>query len=231
MRHDDLIRAHLEALFTADGSGRLVSVNEPGGGVAPRFFLGRTRDGLVWAVRRDLEPGLAADLETLAESVPPGLDPEWVDRVSHSFLTVLARDAPVQRTWTGPAFAFPRELPRADGAIAVTPDNAAVLARYLADWLLDAEQGVPMAALLQGADAVSVCCSVRVTDRAHEAGVETHPDFRGRGHAARVVAEWAREVRARNRIPLYSTSWENHASLNVARKLELVHYGSDFHAT
>jgi GNAT superfamily N-acetyltransferase len=185
----------------------------------------------VWAVRQDLEPGAVADLETLAESVPAGLDREPLDRVSRRFLDVLSRDAPVRRTWSGPAFAFPRELPNANGAVPVTPDNAAVLARYLTDWMPDAEQGVPMAVLQQGADAVSVCCSVRVTNRAHEAGVETHPDFRGRGHAARVVAAWAREVRARDRIPLYSTSWENHASLAVSRKLGLVQFSSDFHAT
>ena len=42
--------------------------------------------------------------------------------------------------------------------------------------------------------AVSICCRVRVSAAAHEAGVETPPDFRGRGHGTRTVAAWARAV-------------------------------------
>jgi len=72
---------------------------------------------------------------------------------------------------------------------------------------------------------------VRVTPVAYEVGVETAPEFRGRGYAAPVVAAWARVVREAGRIPLYSTSWENTASQAVARKLGLVQYGSDLHLT
>jgi predicted GNAT family acetyltransferase len=72
---------------------------------------------------------------------------------------------------------------------------------------------------------------VRITHEAHEAGVETLPDFRGRGYATDVVAGWARLVRSLGAVPLYSTSWENAASQAVARKLRLVQYGADFHIT
>jgi predicted GNAT family acetyltransferase len=72
---------------------------------------------------------------------------------------------------------------------------------------------------------------VRRTARAHEAGVETHPAFRGRGFAVRAVAAWARAVRATGVLPLYSTSWENHGSRGVARRLGLVQLGSDLHVT
>ena len=66
---------------------------------------------------------------------------------------------------------------------------------------------------------------------AHEAGVETLPDFRGKGYARDVAAEWARRVRGLGAIPLYSTSWTNNASQAVARKLRLVCYGADFEVT
>jgi predicted GNAT family acetyltransferase len=86
-----------------------------------------------------------------------------------------------------------------------------------------------MGASLHDGMAVSVCCSVRVTDRAHEAGVETHPEFRGRGHATRAVAEWAAAVWQLRCVPLYSTSWENASSRALARRLGLVQFGADLH--
>jgi len=66
---------------------------------------------------------------------------------------------------------------------------------------------------------------------AHEAGVETAPPYRGRGHAAQVVAAWARAVLELGRVPLYSTSWQNEASRAVARKLSLIRFGDDLHIT
>jgi predicted GNAT family acetyltransferase len=76
-----------------------------------------------------------------------------------------------------------------------------------------------------------VCASVRVTVDAHEAGVETHPDFRGRGQGARAVAAWATLVRESGAVPLYSTSWSNEASRRLASRLGLVQFGSDLHIT
>jgi predicted GNAT family acetyltransferase len=72
---------------------------------------------------------------------------------------------------------------------------------------------------------------VRKTAIAHEAGVETAKEFRGRGCAVEAVAAWARIVRDAGRIPLYSTSWQNYASQALAAKLRLVRFGSDLHIT
>lgn len=115
--------------------------------------------------------------------------------------------------------------------VPVTAANAGVLSPYLDAWRTDVTQGVPICAVLRDGSAVSICASVRVTEHAHEAGVETHPAFRGAGHAARAVTAWARDVRAGGRIPLYSTSWENTASQAVARKLGLIQFGVDLHIT
>jgi len=38
-------------------------------------------------------------------------------------------------------------------------------------------------------------------------------------------------VRALERVPLYSTSWENQASRRLAARLGLVHFGADLHIT
>lgn len=228
----ELMRLHVEALFTLDGAGRLVAVNEPGGGPAPRFFLGRTADGNAWWFRHDLSAALRADLEALCASEPAAAAvPDGPEGGAEAYVALLSRDGPVRKTWAGPAYHFPAILPDDGGAVRVISADASVLSPYLAEWISDVVTAAPMVAALDGGKAVSVCCSVRVTERAHEAGVETHPDFRGRGHAALAVAGWARAVREMGRVPLYSTSWENVASRALARKLGLIRYGVDLHVT
>jgi hypothetical protein len=68
-----LMRLHVAALFTQDARDRLVSVNQPAGGPAPRFFLGRTADGAVSFVRNDVDADLAGALETMVRGDPPTL--------------------------------------------------------------------------------------------------------------------------------------------------------------
>lgn len=227
----DLMRLHLEALFTCDEAGRLLRVNEPEGEMAPRFFLGRTPEGNAWWFRNDVDGELVGELETLctAESVPfstevvPGSVGPFVDRIS--------RRGAVQKVWVGPAFCFPEALGDGGAAVHVTEGNADVLVPRFEDWIDDVSQEVPMAAVLEAGRAVSICCSVRLTSEAHEAGVETHEDFRGRGHGAAATAAWARVVREMHRVPLYSTSWDNYASRALANRLGLRQFGADLHIT
>ena len=225
----DLMRLHVEALFTRDDAGRLLAVNEPGDVVAPRFFLGRTADGNAWWFRHDVDAVLANDLRALCESLPTGLEVEAGSAAP--FIACLSRAEPVRKTEAGPAFCFPSDLPGHESAVRVTSDNAVVLSPYLEDWRGDVSACAPMLVVLEGGKAVSICGSVRVTPQAYEAGVETHPDFRGRGHAARAVSAWASAVREMDRIPLYSTSWKNESSRALAKKLGLIQFGADLHIT
>lgn len=225
------MQLHVEALFTRDPSGRLRAVNETGGGPAPRFFLGRTLGGNECWFRHDLDDVLIRDLTELCESEPVGLEVEAAPDGAVPFLARLSQADLVRKTWTGPAYRFPRDIPDVGDTVRVTAENASVLTPYFEDWVGDVQDEAPLIALLKDGKAVSICCSVRMTPRAHEAGVETHPEFRGRGFAARVVAAWARSVRENDRVPLYSTSWENRASLAVAKKLGLAQFGADLHIT
>ena len=84
-------------------------------------------------------------------------------------------------------------------------------------------------AMVENGHAVSVCASVRIAKAAHEAGVESLPAYRRKGHAVDAVAGWANEVRKTGAIPLYSTSWDNAASRGLAAKLGLSMFGVDFH--
>jgi hypothetical protein len=227
----DLMRIHVEALFTRDGPGDLVRANEPNGGTAPRFFLGRTAYGDMWWFRHDVAPDVRAELEAEIREdndrgsvVESPIDPA-------PYQTILARSAPVERTWVGPAFQFPESLSRNANATRVTDANAEVLTLHLAPWLPDVRLSQPLFVVTCDEHAVSVCGSVRQTHEAYEAGVETAATYRRRGFAVPAVAAWACAVRELGRVPLYSTSWQNTASQAVARKLALIQFGSDLHIT
>ena len=61
------MRLHIEALYTHDAEGDLVRVNEPNGAPAPRFFLGRTVDGVVRRFRHDVGSELRGQLEAASQ--------------------------------------------------------------------------------------------------------------------------------------------------------------------
>lgn len=225
------MRLHVRALFTQDDDGRIVAVNDASRAPAPRFFLGLTAHGRLCWVRRDVGAPLAEELLALCEAQSVDVELRADAVPSSPFVDCLSRERPVERVWSGPAFECPPGLPADGSAVCVTAANAALLSPYLEDWRVDAEAGVPMAASLHNGAAVSVCCSVRMSDEAHEAGVETHPDFRARGHASRAVRAWARAVRELDCVPLYSTSWDNEPSRALAANLGLVLFGTDLHIT
>ena len=76
--------------------------------------------------------------------------------------------------------------------------------------------------------AVSLCTTVRRSDVAAEAGVETVETHRRRAYAVEPTRAGASALHEEDLIPLYSTFWENTASRRVAEKLGAVHYASDY---
>ena len=227
---DQMMALQVEALFTHNAAGRIVTVNEPGGGPAPRFFLGRSRAGNVWRVRDNVPPATALRLEELAAGEPVRADLSEQPRGMDALIEALGADEPVRSVYAGPAFRFPDTLPPAPPITRITPPNLYLLRRL--DWDLRTLPGElhgwePMLALVESDFAVSLCFSSRRTARAAEAGVNTLDDYRGRGYAPLVVTAWAHAIRASGRIPLYGASWANHASRAVARKLGLIQYASE----
>lgn len=228
-----LLEHQVEAMFTHDAAGRIVTINEPGGGgPAPRFFLGRSRMGNLWRVRHDLTKATARRLEALAASEPTQDDLRAEPRNMAAYLEALRADGAAPVIISGPAYRFPGMLPPPPVGITwITRENLRLLRQM--DWDQEAlaagelEGWAPMAALVEGDVAVSLGFSARLTARVAEAGVYTLAAYRGRGYAPTVVTAWARAIHATSRIPLYSTSWENQASQAVARKLGLVQYATD----
>jgi RimJ/RimL family protein N-acetyltransferase len=230
LTHLDIMRLHLEAEFTQDAAGELVSTNEPAATVAPRFYFGHTASGHLVRFRRDVPAASrraldnALDVVERASSGPDQpLDPAPFERI-------LARDAPIELTSVGIAFRFPRSLPQVGSAriLRDTPESA-MLHPLLATWAPDIRSSPPLVTFVVDGQAVAVCGSVRITPRAHEAGVETPAPFRGRGYGKLAVAAWATAVGALEAEPLYSTTWQNDASRGIARTLGLVPMGGDVH--
>lgn len=224
------MRLHVETLFTRDAEGRLLRVNEPGGKVAPRFLLGHTVEGNQCWFGPTLDPATRARLEAhpAVHQIQRMTGPNEHEA---ELLEIIAAGAPVEAHWSGPTYRFPESIPSPPECILVTEDNASVLEPRFTDWLADVGECEPFAAALHEGQAAAICVSVRITDSAHEAGVETFVDLRGRGLARRATAFWAAALRASGRLPLYSTSWDNQASQGVARSLGLIPFGHTFHVT
>lgn len=228
----ELMSVHVRALFTHNAESRLLFVNEPDSAAvtpAPRLFLGRTRAGNVWRFRADVPENLIRDLDSLCADEPP-LKTEFDEPPRHveRYVQLLEQHAPIESVSAGPAYRFTENITPSRQSVAITENEAEKLEGGFADFVAELPAWQPFFALIEEERAVSVCRSVRITAEAHEAGVETLPDFRGQGFAIDVTAAWAQRVRAVGAIPLYSTSWENKASQAVARKLRLEFYGAEF---
>jgi RimJ/RimL family protein N-acetyltransferase len=229
----ELMDIHVRVLFTHDERSRLLCVNEPGGSVvpAPRMFVGRTRSGNVWRFRSDLPESLVEELEALCADESAGVEFVSMPRNVEEYVRLLKGHAPVRDMEAGPAYQFVEYVEPSMSLYSVTEANAELLRGGFEELIDELPLWQPFVAVVLDGRAVSVCRSVRITQAAHEAGVETLPDFRGKGYAKDVTAGWARLVRSTGAMPLYSTSWENSASQAVAKKLHLALYGADFQIT
>lgn len=220
-----------KALFTFDDKGNLLTTNEPEPVRAPRLFLGLTGEGFIAHHRDDVPKPVVRKLERILDRTASITDPGQMPAMLDKLREALATQAPVTEVWEGPAWRFPEVIPAPEGVTAIGPGEVDLLREhfpYTAEHLEDHE---PCFAVVDNGVAVAICRSVRQKVGVAEAGVETIAAYRGRGYAPRVVAAWAREVRERGLIPLYSASGQNSASRAVARKLGLILYGIDVSLT
>ena len=228
-----LMKIHVEVLFTQDENGCLQRINEPTGAAepVPRFFFGCTNEGSICKFRCDLPDNVIAQLKEAAAAEPMPVGSKKIPKSHSRFKDILQNHAPIERVWIGPAYRFPEHIALPTNAIQLSCKNAGLLNGDFTEMVSELNSSQPYLAIIEDSRVVSICRSVRLSSHAHEAGVDTLVGYRRRGYATSVVAAWALAVRALNRIPLYSTSWDNVASQGVARRLGLVQYGVDYHVT
>ena len=229
----ELMKIQVAVLFTQAENGCLQRINEPTGAAepAPRFFFGHTNEGSIYRFRHDLPDNVIAQLEEVAAAEPMPVNFQKIPRNRRQFEDILQSHAPIERIWIGPAYRFPQHITPPTNVIRLSRENTGLLKEDFTEMVSELNSSQPYLAVIEDSQAVAICRSVRLSSKAHEAGVDTLGGYRRRGYATSVVAAWALVVRALNRIPLYSTSWDNVASQGVARRLGLVQYGVDYHVT
>lgn len=209
----------LSAMFLHDERGRLT-------GTAPLLHILRTADSVLVRCHAELPDAAAAALHAAANA-PRGKPSAWAEEYA-SYVSLIAKIAQVTAIRAGPLYAFPEKVAEPSGCIAVDGTNSHLLRGTLDEWLDDVESGSLVVAALVDGRAGAVCASVRTSTAVHCAGVETAPQYRGRGLAALAVAGWAKLVRGSGAEPFYATTFDNIASQRVARKAGLNARGSEF---
>lgn len=225
----ELMKIHVEVLFTQDEHGNLRGINELDGDamLAPRFFLGHTNEGSICRFRYDLPEYTVTQLKEVVATEPMVMNP----RNFSQFHDILQSHAPVERVWHGPAYCFPDCIEPSKNVVRLSRENAGLLKGEFTEMVPELDGSQPYLAVVEDSQAMSICRSARLSSQAHEAGVDTLESYRRRGYATSAVAAWALAVLALNLIPLYSTSWDNVASQSIARRLGLMQYGVDYHVT
>lgn len=227
--HLDLARLQARTLFLHDANGRMLSLNElEPDEPTPLFFLSRTREGNVWSTRNDLPDQLTRELGGPASTEPPLVLPSKPPVHLGLYMGLLLSHEPEAAAYHGSAYFLPK-LEQPTGTTTISAANRQLLLPHFPYTHTMLEQRSPVVVVVEAGAAVSACYSVRTSEGAVEAGVDTVDGFRGRGYAGQVVRGWANGVRALGKIPLYSTSWDNTASQSVARKLGAVLYAANFH--
>ncbi|MDN5861645.1 MAG: GNAT family N-acetyltransferase, partial [Pseudonocardia sp.] len=216
----------LRAWFAPERPGPLVFKHMLSAGVG-RCLVDRRDDPQVVlaelpgniALRGDPPQLTAGALDHLAGFVDA--PPEW--------LPVLRAADPATAVWDRVVATLPAEVPVVKGgARLLGPGDAAALAAFEADgaWIHETWGGpAAMAAsgmargAFDGGRLVAVATAFFVGDIYEDLGVVTDSAYRGRGLSTDCSAALVADVRARGRIPTWTTSPDNAPSLAVADRL------------
>jgi GNAT acetyltransferase len=220
----DLLQAEFELLWPSAG---------------PEMVIACAREGLRVQCGSRVPAHLAATLAIEAETSGPSRDLDTPPHELARWRAMLEDELGEPITLTsgsGPSYlvdgtsiTFPTgsTLIRSDGAD-LSQLRAANPGNWAAEEWLDLLAGRlgPWVMATQGPRIVSICHTPVSNAEAAEAGVWTHPDFRGRGLASATTAEWTALVGPTRRLLFYSASRFNRSSLGVAARLGLRRIGT-----
>lgn len=218
----DLMKIQAQTLYTMNTQQRLTGINEPEGGLAPALFIGMTSAGLLPYYHEHLPPELMVELASDAK-LPLDIP---------KLLGTIEAYKPVKQLWMGPAFVFREKWDKWHSRVQlIDHHHTFLLEEHFLGLIGRLHAKAPVVAYVIEDFAVAVCCSARTSELGAEASLHTVPVYRGHGYGVEAVKCWQYHVQESGRIPLYSTSWDNLPSQQVARKLGLYQYGMDFSIT
>lgn len=226
-----LLARHVRALYRLDERGCLIATNEAVPNSAPRVFVGRTAEGNVSYLRRDVSEELAQHIHCLTLELPLYPDHRGDAEVYGAIEAAIAEAGAIASRWHGLAYAFTAPCSAVSSEATEITDGRDVLVGPFAPFQTDLKAIWPFFGVLRDGRVVSACYSARLTDQAAEAGVDTDPAYRGQGLAATVVNAWRKAIEDSGRTALYSTSYDNLSSQAVARRLGLSQYAETFSLT
>jgi len=221
-----LMLAHFDACYVVNQDSDIVCVNDWIKSAAPALWVGFTSGGTIWRFHKDVPPNVREQTEALL------LKESFEDREAE----FPAKDSEYRRLFpahgakAGPTYWMPLSPTRSsrDSRPVSSRDQSLLEGTQLSPWIPDIPHQQPMFVSLDSGKAVSICASVRITETAHVAGVETSVGFRRRGRGSDVVAAWATEVIASGATAFYSTSWQNQASRCLARRVGFRRFGWEY---
>ncbi len=216
-----LLEIEVEATYCLDDSG-CFSDDE-----ATRFFIGQTRCANLSRFRNDQPHELIVELEAVVEREPVVSDLRAGLTYLEEYKRILSKWGPMERVKNGLGYRYPQKLQRFPDVVRVGHDNVH-LGTESFSWLLEEINDCqPCIAVVEDGKFVSVCHTVRISSKAHVAGVDTLDGYRRKGYATAVAVEWGIAVRELGSMPIYSTALDNIASQGVAAKAGLVLYNAD----
>jgi len=221
-----LMLAHFDACYVVNQDSDIVCVNDWIKSAAPALWVGFTSGGTMWRFHKDVPSNVREQTEALL------LKESFEDREAK----FPAKDSEYRRLFpahgakAGPTYWMPLSPTRSsrDSRPVSSRDQSLLEGTQLSPWIPDIPHQQPMFVSLDSGKAVSICASVRITETAHVAGVETSVEFRRRGRGSDVVAAWATEVIASGATAFYSTSWQNQASRCLARRVGFRRFGWEY---
>lgn len=225
---EELITHRIALLFRCDPNGYLLGTNEPIADHqqdAPLVYLCWGHNTVVCGYRDDVSQTIQEAVATLIKHF--GHAPPLSDRsLSTAVCAEVNTHQCVRITYEGPAYRFRSMTNVHTDTFSVTPDNVDRLPT-----LQDKQEAIaaiqPYVVKLVDGQVAASCCTVRRTGTYLEAGVETVSHYRRHGYGKAVVVDWATKAIEMGCVPLYSTSWDNTASVALAKSIGLIQYGTE----
>jgi hypothetical protein len=223
-----LMQMHIKSLFTLNDDLRLLNINEPWDTTkpAPRFIMGRTIMGeIIYYFRHDVPEDIISKVTGLCLKEPIIKNANERPRYLEEYLECFQSNNYTEER----CFYVSDSGEKIRDSILLDSKNVNTFTSDGFEWLKEEFPfSLPCAAIVREEQALSICRSVRISNKAHVAGIETMEAFRGQGYAHDVLFKWAHEVRQLGCEPLYSTLSSNFSSLRVAQKANLFCFGVCF---